>query len=123
MSAYKSTGIQVSFSGFSGEILDVNPGGFECETLDTTHQQSTNNWRTFMAGLKDAGEITITVHFKSGSVPAVGTDGALAINWGAAAGGGSISCNAILKKSMQVSGGHGQKLIETVTFKLSGEPT
>lgn len=49
------------------EITSIN--GFEIsrDWVDATHSQSTEKWREFIAGLKDAGEFTAEINFVPGS--------------------------------------------------------
>jgi hypothetical protein len=72
MTAYISTGITVSFSTLSAELLDLTGSGEVADQVDVTHQASTNQWREFLSGLKDGGEYTWTLHY-GGTVPALGT--------------------------------------------------
>jgi len=119
---YVSTGIAVTFSTLSGELLDVNPGGEEAEQIDVTHQGSSNDWREFISALKDAGEVSLLLHFDPDAVvPNVGTNGTLGITWPAGATKG-FSCSANLQKRREVSAGLGEKMTESLTFKLTGEP-
>lgn len=120
MTAYISTGITVSFSTLSGELLDLSSTGETCDTEDVTHQASTNEWREFLASLKDGGEYTWTIH-AGGTVPAVATSDTLGITL--PTGAGTLSVSAILTKKHQLSAPLGGKIVEEVTFKVTGEPT
>jgi len=117
---YISTGITVSFGAMSGELLDVNHAGQTADAVDVTHQQSVNQWREFLAGLKDAGEITLTMHRFTGTAPTTGQQTTLSMTWPSGAGG--FSCDAIASNTHGLNGPLGDKISGDLTFKLSGEP-
>jgi len=122
MAQYAATGIVVSFSTLSAELVDVNHAGEEAEQIDSTDQASTNDWRTFISALKDAGEVTLVLAFDpDATIPALGTADTLAISWPTGATNG-FSCSANLSKKGEVQGTLGQKMVESITFKLTGEP-
>lgn len=122
MAQYVATGIVVAFGTLSAELVDVNHGGEEAEQIETTDQASTNDWKEFISGLKDAGEVTLVLAFDpDATIDDVGTSGTLTIDWPTGATNG-FSCDANLSKKGEVSGTLGQKMVESLTFKLTGEP-
>lgn len=44
-----------------GEILDISGPSFSRDAVDTTHSQSTDRYREFITGLRDAGEMSATI--------------------------------------------------------------
>jgi len=44
-----------------GELLSISGPSYSKETIDTTHMGSTDEFRTFIGGLRDAGEVTFDV--------------------------------------------------------------
>lgn len=44
-----------------GEVKDVNGPDMKRETVDATHSQSPGRWREFISGLRDGGEVSVTV--------------------------------------------------------------
>ena len=46
------------------ELLDVSGPNLSMDTVETTHAGSTDEYKTFIAGLKDAGEVTCDVAFE-----------------------------------------------------------
>lgn len=44
-----------------GELLSISGPSYSKETIDTTHMGSTDEFRTFLGGLRDAGEVTFEV--------------------------------------------------------------
>lgn len=79
MGADLGTGITIEFltSGFSAEVLDVQPPGASRETFDASHQGSGVNpgagkWgnKPFLfSRLVDAGEASFDIHFDPDDVP------------------------------------------------------
>jgi len=51
------------------EVLGISGPGLSMEAVETTHAASTNAWKTYIAGLLDAGELTVDLAF----LPADGT--------------------------------------------------
>ena len=120
MAAYVSTGITVSFSTLSAELLDLTSSGESCDAVDVTYQESTDEWREFAAGLKDGGEYTWTLHC-GGTIPDVATDDSLTITL--PSGAGTLSAQAILTKKKGLNAPLGDKIVEEITFKIDGKPT
>jgi predicted secreted protein len=46
-----------------GRVSDVKGPEIKRDTYDVTAHDSANGWREFIGGLKDAGEVTITVNY------------------------------------------------------------
>jgi len=119
MAAYVSTGITVSFSTLSAELLDLTSSGETAEAVDSTHQASTDQYREFIEGLKDGGEHTWTLHC-GGTIPAVGTSDSLVITL--PTGAGTCTVTALLTKVKGLNAPLGDKIVEEITFKTSGKP-
>lgn len=49
------------------EVFAITPPNFTRDTVDVTHMQSLNKWREFVPGLRDAGEVEIQVNFIPGN--------------------------------------------------------
>lgn len=120
MTAYISTGVTVSFSTLSAELLDLTTSGETAEQVDVTHQASTNEWREFLSGLKDGGEVTWTLHC-GGTIPALGTQSALTVTL--PSGAGTLTATANLSKVKGLNAPLGDKIVEEVTFKVTTEPS
>lgn len=116
-----ATGITVDFGTLSGEIVDVNKAADSVEAQDTSHQLSTDQWRTHsaVAAMKQGGEITLLANW-GGTVPAVGTNDTLTLTLPS---GHGVSATAILQNAHDLSGTLGQKITENMTFLISGEPS
>lgn len=46
-----------------GEVTNIDLGTDEIELIDVTHMDSPNNTREYIAGLKDGGEVTLTLNY------------------------------------------------------------
>lgn len=49
-----------------GEQASVTPFGIAVDSIDATHEESPGAWREFIAGLKDAGETSLEIHYVPG---------------------------------------------------------
>lgn len=49
-----------------GEQASVTPFGIAVDSIDATHEESSGAWREFIAGLKDAGETSLEIHYVPG---------------------------------------------------------
>ena len=49
--------------GLIGYWKRISYDGPSCGTIDVTDVSSTNDWKEFLSGLKDAGQITLTVQY------------------------------------------------------------
>lgn len=45
------------------EVHDISGPSLSRDTVETTHQQSTEKWKEFIAGLKDAGEVSFDISY------------------------------------------------------------
>jgi predicted secreted protein len=46
-----------------GEVTNITMPGLSRDAVDATHTESTQGWREFIPGLKDAGEVTIEMNY------------------------------------------------------------
>jgi len=125
---------QRSSDGTSGGIFATVAGvnsvagpGLSRDTIDVTDMDSTNRWREHIGGLKDAGEVTLELEFDpdgsdvtnfladinndaSGYYKIIFPD---ATEWGFAA----------ILTGYEPSSPQDEKMVATVTYKLTGQPT
>lgn len=47
-------------------VTSITPPGMSRDSIDSSHMQSPDEWRQFIAGMKDAGEVTLELNFKPG---------------------------------------------------------
>ena len=59
-------------TSWAPKVLDVNIGGESATSIDTSDTGVTSGWRTFIAGMKDAGEMTVTTLFDKVNQPSIG---------------------------------------------------
>lgn len=55
------------------EVVAITPPGASRAAVDRTHLKSPNGWKEFAAGLKEAGEASITLNYNPASTDAVFT--------------------------------------------------
>jgi len=72
---YNSTfGIEGSTPGTYvalAEVTAITPPGMTRDAVEVTHMTSPNEWKQFIAGLKDAGEARLTLNFVPSSTDAL----------------------------------------------------
>lgn len=49
-----------------GQQTNVTPYGIAVDSIDASHEDSEGAWREFIAGLKDAGEASLDIHYVPG---------------------------------------------------------
>ena len=113
-------GTTLTFSTFSGEITSLSITA-DREQLDVTHMQSPDEFREFIGGLKDPGELVVEVNFEPATPTPLGLAKApLSItfpdgtvwDWPDAEATGYDNEVPV-----------GEQMTATVTFKLSGNLT
>jgi hypothetical protein len=108
------------------DVISIEGPGLTRDTVDATHMGSTERFREFVGGLRDAGEVTIELNFDPGGTAQIAlvasyrSDSAInyritfpdATIWEFAAFVTSISPTTPLDDKMTLSAG----------FKLTGKP-
>jgi predicted secreted protein len=61
------------------ERVTISGPGFSRDSLDATHMDSPNQWREFISGLKDGGEVTVEANYVPNDASQNATTGALAL--------------------------------------------
>lgn len=57
-------GATLNIGGFTlSDMTSIGGPGFSADTLDTTTHDSSNNFRTFIKGLIDAGELSVDAYY------------------------------------------------------------
>lgn len=46
-----------------GQVTNVTPPGMQRDSIDASHSQSPDQWREFIAGMKDGGEVSLELTF------------------------------------------------------------
>jgi hypothetical protein len=118
--AIEGAGTTISFSTLSGAVERIGSSTIEAAVIPTTSLGST--WATKMLStVADAGELDIDVQIAVDvAIPAVGTADDLLITFPDAL---TFGCAALLSKMTMPEATVGAKLMTTLTFTLTGEPT
>jgi hypothetical protein len=61
--AITSYDTQFSFGATIGEVMNLSLGGISVNPVETSHLRSTSNAKTFISGMIDAGEISLTINY------------------------------------------------------------
>jgi hypothetical protein len=129
MAANLSIGISVTFTGddsgtLTAQLIQPQMDPMKSDQVDITHQGTANQIRDFMSGLADGQSLTLDLLFDSDNVrPARGEAGDLVItfsNVGMTLNTLTIPCN--VEEVGGFSGSLGDKMTETVKFKVTGLP-
>lgn len=110
-------------------IKNITGPGLSVDTIDTTHLTSTGNWRTFLSGPKDGGEVgldlvwdpTDTSHEILEDVLIGGTATAFSIVW-SDSGSTTWQFNALVT-GLDPAAPFGDYLAQAATLKVTGTPT
>lgn len=127
--AAMGTKLKVGSTGYVAELTDIGGLDISADTIETTNLDS-NGWRTYIGGVKDAGEVSL-----SGYLNLDDTDGQKALfdalNSGASTAfkiefpislGAEWSFNGIVTKFTTSSAMEDSVTFEA-TIKVSGQPT
>jgi len=114
-----------------GEVTNISPPKLARDAVEATHTESPEGWREFIAGLKDAGEVSVELNFvasgPSDDLIRAQFDTAVASQLritmpSSSSPTESLTCNAILtgyEPSMPID----DRMTATVTFKITGKVT
>lgn len=127
------TGYSATFGIYNGstydlvaEVVSIKSPNYSREAVDATHLSSDDGYREFIAGIRDAGEVSITLNYLASASDALiaaidaGTD-----SFQITSPGSTITitfsgiCTAYDIGEMTVD----DKITATATFKISGKPT
>jgi len=111
-----------SVTGTIGFITGINVPGIEADSLETTKLDNADGWKTFMAGLKNAGSIDIDIIYDDENcdvvMGAVGSDNEdWTINLPNLS---SFKCEGFIQK-LSLAIPRDEKMTQTATIKLSGK--
>lgn len=108
------------------EVTSLKPPSMSRDAVDSTHSESADGWREFIAGLKDGGEVTLEINFDAGSA----TTDLLMDQFATSVVGnkkitfpdGSEFAFAALLTNFEPDAPVDDKMTASVTFKVSGKP-
>lgn len=110
-----------------GEVMSISPPSISRDTPDATHMKSPGKWREFIAGLKDAGEVSVEIQ----STPSSAAFQAMVADFDNDAAeaysiefpdGASWSFSAFIT-GLEMDPPNDDKIMSTATFKITGAPT
>jgi predicted secreted protein len=112
------------------EVSDISPPSFSRDSVDVSHEQSPDQWREFIAGLKDAGEVSFEFNFVPGAAAASALhaefdlEGSQAVkNRRVVLPDGSLWAFAAFMTGLEFKTPIDDKMTGTATFKITGAPT
>lgn len=109
-----------TFSGFTAEIISLDGFSLARDAVERTHMESPEQWREYMPGLKDAGELSLEIAFDPGETPLIaGTTGTGTVTWPDSS---TWACSMFLT-AFSPTAPIDDRMTASVTFKLTGEPT
>jgi predicted secreted protein len=109
------------------EVININPPSMSRDALDATHMLSPEQWREFVPGLKDGGEVSVDMNFIPGGAGETQIMANLAAdntaNYRITFPNGVSWTFAAFCTGFEPSVPHDDKMSATATFKVSGKPT
>ena len=116
---YVATNVTASIGSFASYLDNVNVGGASADMVDVTKQSSAADWREKLSGLKDGGQVTLTVHYDpdDATIPVLGQAAAtLTIDWG-----GTLTYSAtVLVQNISIVANLGEKIVADITLEVTG---
>ena len=112
-------GVTVTWSGDTYSLKSFDGPSEAADAVESTHSQSTSKYRTFIEGLLDAGELTLTCNFAPNEAITFGEGvGTLVVTF---PGPNTFTCSAVLtgrSPAAEVDG----VMEQDVSWKLTGVP-
>ncbi len=110
-----------------GEITGVSGPGLSRDTIDVTDVDSTDRWREFIGGLKDAGEVSLEINWDPNASPDVSNfltdiNANAARNYKLTFPDTTAWTFSALMTGLEVEDPHDDKMTASVTYKLVGKP-
>lgn len=112
------------------EVTNITPPGWARDTVDASHEQSPGAHREFIAGLADAGEVSLDINYVPGGAAAAALEAEKALTGSSAAinrritfpDGSYMTFTGILT-AFEPDAPIDDKMSASLTFKVSGVPT
>lgn len=112
------------------EVTNITPPGWARDTVDASHEQSPGAHREFIAGLADAGEVTLDINYVPGNSASAALEAEKALTGSSAAinrritfPDGSYMIFVGILTGFEPDAPIDDKMSASVTFKVSGIPT
>lgn len=112
------------------EVTNITPPGWSRDAVDATHEQSPSAHREFIAGLADAGEVSLDINYAPGGTAQASLEAEKILQGSSAAinrritfpDGSYVTFVGILT-GFEPDAPIDDKMAATVTLKVSGVPT
>lgn len=119
------TTLSGSVTSSVSQITSISIPGVSVDDLDVTTMASANAFREFIAGLKDAGELSVELLYEKSAYDAqLAAVGGAAETWTVTFPDESIfTCSGYIKAAGQVEAPMDGPMTSSLTIKLSGEPS
>lgn len=107
-----------------GELISVNPSGIEVSDIDISTMSSTDKWRTFVAGIRNAGELTVEIVFDAAEYTKLIAQLSLSTiyTWTVTLPDTSTFICTGFVKTLGGASPHDDKITQSLTIKLTGTP-
>jgi predicted secreted protein len=114
-----------------GVLTSIKPPEKSADTVESTTLDSSDGYKTFVQGMKDGGEVSVTGYFDvtdAGQLALdtafeAGSEDAYTITFPSSMGSPTVSFNAIVTKFMPGEANLEDLVGFEVTFKITGKPT
>lgn len=119
------TTVSGATTGSLGNLMSVSVGNIDVTRIDVTSMDSTDKWKEFIAGMKDAGEITLDLlydddEYNTAITHIGGTNEVWTVTF---PDGSTFVCSGFIAGVGPVQAPMDDKMAMSVTIKLSGKPT
>lgn len=109
------------------EVQDISGPSLSLDTVDATHMTSPNGYRQFIAGLKDAGEVSFDVNFLPADTSQQGVttalEGGTALEWRLDWPGTTVMWDFVgFVTGFEPASPLDDKMTASITIKLTGDP-
>lgn len=111
------------------DVADVTHVGVlavKVDTIDTSSHDSANQWRTFIGGMKDGGELKMDVNYEPAAhgvlFAQVGADAPLKHKITLSDAGAAVVAFDAIITGFQANAPYDDKLSASITLKVSGAP-
>lgn len=108
------------------EVVSITPPSMSRDTVDATHLESTDRWREYIAGLRDAGEVAAELNFIAGGAAETALFASFnsddAENWEITFPNEEAWIFSAILTSIETEVTVDGKMTASVGFKLTGKP-
>ncbi len=117
------TQLRGTSTGAIAEIISIAVDGQDATVIDTSTMNSTNGWKTKVPGMKDAGQLTLEIHYDATEFAAIQSAlGSAEETWTITFPDDATFIAAGFVQSFGAAFPHDDGMTQSVTIELSGEP-